>query len=305
MFIVGLKRLERERGSGWLDCPNCHEHALQDVVDAMRFAALGFFRFTPVQRRRQLICRRCGFRRDAEDSELDALETMGRPLRRAWFVPFGVISILVLLGVAYFAFASPSQGSSILGVSFTKLDAQQLLPATLDVPQNWDTTFFTKPDDQPPPRVEITTTSTGLEKIVLARQTDSSTIAQAIVNHFSDETSIESTGFPSDPPKASCAKLGGATAAYVRIPFSNAGNKSEIIMYAFTHGGATYTLTFVASGSDNITTINQVADHAVSSFRFTSGSAPSVSATPSASPSPTPASGGPSPSATPTYSVSC
>src|ERR1035437_9397287 len=89
LFIVGLKRLERARGSGWLDCPNCHEHALQDVVDTMRFASIAFYRLGPVERTRFLICRRCGYRREASAAELGSLETMGRPLRRAWLVPIG------------------------------------------------------------------------------------------------------------------------------------------------------------------------------------------------------------------------
>lgn len=304
MFIVGLKRLERERGSGWLDCPNCHEHALQDVLDAMRFAALGFFRFSPVQRTRYLICRRCGFRRVGTDDEVEHLETMGRPLRRAWFVPFGALSVLLLAALVYFAFASPTGSANVIGLTFTNLNAGALLPATLDIPQNWDATFFTKPDDQPPPRLEVTTTSTGLEKIVLAKFTDSPTLAAAIVNHFTDQTSLETTGFPANPPKASCAKVGGVKAALVKIPFSSAGSKSEIILYAFLRGGYSYTLTFVAAGGDNITTMEGVANRAVSTLKFTAApSSPSPGASPSASPSPSPPVPGTSP--TPSYAVSC
>jgi hypothetical protein len=308
LFIVGLKRLERERGSGWLDCPHCHEHALQDVLDAMRFAALGFFRLTPVERKRYLICRRCGFRREASEAELSSLETMGRPLRRAWFVPFGALSIVILAALVYFGFAAPSSGADVLGISFTNLNASALLPATLDVPQNWDVTFFTKPDDPPPPRLEVTTTSTGLEKIVLAKFTDSSTLAQVIVNHFADQTSLETTGFPSDPPKATCATIGGVPAASVTVPFSNSGNKSEIIMYGFLRNKVAYTLTFVASGGDNITTMEGVAKHAVRAFKFLSGASPSASSSASATPSPVPT---PTPkplpgvSPTPAYEVSC
>jgi hypothetical protein len=307
LFIVGLKRLERERGSGWLDCPNCHEHALQDVVDVMRFAALGFFRFTPVQRTRYLICRRCGFRREASQAEIDSLETMGRPLRRTWFVPFGALSLVVIAALAYLGFAAPTSGANVLGITFTNLNASALLPATLDIPQNWDATFFTKPDDQPPPRLEVTTSSTGLEKVVLAKFTDSATLADIIVNHFADQTSLETTGFPSTPPKANCSKLGGVPAASVKVPYSSAGAKSEIIMYGFLKGGIAYTLTFVASGADNISVMEVVAQKAVTTFKFVAGGASAsaaASATPSAAPSasPSPVAGS---SPTPAYVVSC
>lgn len=304
MFIVGLKRLERERGSGWLDCPNCHEHALQDVVDAMRFAALWFYRFTPVERKRYLICRRCGFRREATDEELSTLETMGRPLRRAWFVPFGVLAIVIVLVAAYLGFASPSTGADVLGITFTNLNVGQLAPATLDIPQNWNTTFFTKPDDQPPPRLEVTTTSTGLEKIVLAKFGDSPTLSDLVLNHFADQTSLETTGFPSTPPKASCTTVGGTAAALVKIPFSSAGAKSEIIMYAFIKNSVDFTLTFVGAGADNVTVMEGVAKRAADTFKFTG--TPSPSASPSASPGASPsAAPSPSASATPSYTVSC
>ena len=304
MFIVGLKRLERERGSGWLDCPNCHEHALQDVVDAMRFAALGFYRFAPVERTRYLICRRCGFRREASTEEMAPLETMGRPLRRAWFVPFGVLALALVGGLAYFGFASPTQGAGVLGISFTNLNATSLLPATLDIPQNWNATFFTKPDDQPPPRLEVTTTSTGLVKIVLAKLNDSSTLSQVIVNHFSDQTSLASTGFPSNPPPAHCARIGDVSTAYVKVPFENSGARAEIIVYAFIKNSVPYTLTFVAAGGDNITLMEGVAKHSVGSLKFVAGGSPSPSAPTSASPSP---SGSPAaaPSSSPAYTVSC
>lgn len=302
MFIVGLKRLERERGSGWLDCPNCHEHALQDVVDAMRFAALGFYRFAPVQRTRYLICRRCGFRREASAAELGPMETMGRPLRRAWFVPFGVLALALLGLVAYVGFASPTQGAGVLGITFTNLNVSQLVPATLDVPQNWNTTFFTKPDDPPPPRLEATTTSTGLVKIVLAKFSDSSTLSEVILNHFADQSSLEATGFPSNPPAASCTKVGSVTAALVKIPFTNSGAKAEIIVYGFIKASVAYTLTFVASGGENITVMEGVAQHAVSSFKFLAAASASPSAASSATPSPA---APPTPSSSPAYVVSC
>ena len=60
MFIAGIRKFDRVRGDGWLDCPNCHEHAAQDVVDEMRFAALSFYRFSPSARGRLRRCRRCG-----------------------------------------------------------------------------------------------------------------------------------------------------------------------------------------------------------------------------------------------------
>lgn len=309
MFIVGLKRLERARGSGWLDCPNCHEHALQDVLDTMRFASIAFYRLGPVERTRFLICRRCGFRREASAAELGSLETMGRPLRRAWLVPIGGLSLVVIAAVVYFGFAAPSGSSSVAGITFTTINAGHLLPAALDVPQDWNATFFTKADDQPPPRLEVTTTSTGLEKIVLAKFTDSSRLSDLVVTHFADQTSIQSTLFPAVPPKATCTKVGGVPSAEVKVPFLNSGAKSEIIMYAFIHGGLGYTLTFVASGTDNVTTMEQIAQKTAGSFKFvasTSTASPnsaSASASAAASPSASPAAAAASP--TPAYVVSC
>jgi hypothetical protein len=310
LFIVGLKRMERARGSGWLDCPNCHEHALQDVVDAMRFASVGFFRLTPVERKRFLICRRCGFRREASDAEIENLETMGRPLHRAWFVPFGGLSLVILAALVYYGFAAPSGGANVLGITFTNLNVSALLPATLDIPQNWNASFFTKPDDQPPPRLEVTTTSTGLEKIVLAKFTDSATLSDAILNHFADQESLETAGFPSNPPAANCTQMGKLPAAYVKIGYAIAGDKAEAIMYAFIKNGLAYTLTFVASGADNITLMEGIAKHAASSFKFlaaaSASSSAGASATPSPSPSPSPAPApAPGVSPSPAYVVSC
>src|SRR5437870_8232873 len=91
---IGITRSDRVRGSGWLDCPNCHEHAAQDVVDEMRFLSV-FYRFTPVWRSRYLACRRCGFRRRASAEEMSSLETSGRPIRRAWLVPVGLSPFFV------------------------------------------------------------------------------------------------------------------------------------------------------------------------------------------------------------------
>ena len=307
MFIVGLKRLERQRGSGWLDCPNCHEHALQDVVDAMRFASVGFYRVTPVERTRYLICRRCGYRREASQQELQALETMGRPLRRAWFVPFGGLALLLVGLLGYIGFASPAGSSSVAGITFVSTNVDKLVSATLDIPQNWDTTFFTKPDDLPPPRVEVTTTSTGTEKIVLARFTDSTTLADLLVKHFADQTSLQVQNFPSTPPKADCVKVGGVAAALVKIPYLSAGAKSEIIIYAFLKGTDGYTLTFVASGGDTVPTMEGVAQHTSSSMKFvtpSAGASPTASPSPSPSPSPS-ASPAPGSSPTPSYTVSC
>jgi hypothetical protein len=312
LFIVGLKRLERERGSGWLDCPNCHEHALQDVVDALRFVAVGFFRLAPVERTRFLICRRCGYRREASEEELSSLETMGRPLRRAWFVPFGALSLVLLAVLVYFGFAAPTAGTNVLGITFANLNASQLLPATMDVPQNWNATFFTKPDDVPPPRLEITTTSTGLEKIVLAKFSDTTKLADLVVNHFADQSSLQSTNFPSTPPQADCTKVGDVPGAVLKLPFLNSGAKSEIIFYAFAKNNVGYTLSFVASGADNITTMEGVALHTTGSIKFIAGgsspsASPSASASPSPSPSPSPsASPGPGePTPSPPYIVSC
>src|ERR1700737_682653 len=83
MFFAGIRHSDRVRGAGWLDCPNCHEHAAQDVVDEMSFVALLFYRFFPVRRRRVLVCRKCGYRRPATSDQMASLETSGKPIHRA------------------------------------------------------------------------------------------------------------------------------------------------------------------------------------------------------------------------------
>lgn len=292
MFIVGLKRLERERGSGWLDCPRCHEHALQDVVDAMRFAALGLFRLAPVQRTRMIICRRCGFERVATAAEVAHLETMGRPLQRTWFVPFGALFVLLIVVLGYLVFAAPNGAGDASGISYVSLDTVgtnqiPLLHAKLDVPQGWEATFLTKVDDPPPPRLEVSTTSTGLEKIVLAQFTDSPTLAALVANHFSDQSSLQATGFPSQPPPATCVKLGGVPAARITIDYHSGGGGARIIMYAFFHGGRGYTLSYVASGQGNLEAMQKIAARGARTLTFTGAeSPPSVSPSPSASASP-------------------
>ena len=62
LLILGVRVFDRVRGSGWMDCPQCKEHAMQDVVDRLTFLRIGGYRLGIVTRRRDLLCRRCGFR---------------------------------------------------------------------------------------------------------------------------------------------------------------------------------------------------------------------------------------------------
>ena len=136
VFVAGVRSIDRVRGSGWLDCPRCGEHTAQDVVDEMRFVALLGYRFTPVGRRRMLICRHCGYRREASAAELAGLRTAGQRIRRAWLVPIGLIPLLVA-GIVALVIVSRHPPSIEDTLAFTRDTAQPVAPLSLRRPLQW------------------------------------------------------------------------------------------------------------------------------------------------------------------------
>jgi len=294
VLIAGVHTVDRVRGGGWLDCPNCGEHASQDVVDEMRFLALLGYRFTPVRRRRVLVCRRCNFRRAATPEELARLSTGGRRIQRAWLVPMGLLPF-VLVGVAalFLALRHPPSIEDVL--AFAKDTTQPVAPATLRRPLTWNASPNT--DDVPP---DYTVTDPTQRMVIrLRRITDSSTIAELIANHLTDDNGINDLGVPTAPPPASQTRIAGENALWVRFDYTSTGEDAETTLYAFFHDGIGYTLSYIAKGKPQFTTVDQVAEKVNASLSFTGSEtpAPCPSASPAASPSPSPqATGQPLPS---------
>jgi hypothetical protein len=290
VFVAGIRTIDRVRGSGWLDCPNCHEHASQDVVDQMRFVALLGYRFTPVGRTRLLVCRRCGYRRPAA-AEMPHLSTGGRRIGRAWLVPIGLLPLIVILGGALFV--ANRHGPSIEDVlSFTRDTTQPVAPMTLRRPLSWNALPQT---DSPPPSYTVSDPTQRMV-ITLRRITDSDTLEQLLANHYTDDNGINDSGVPSSPPNPTVVKIAGTSGLMVKFSYTSTGEPAQTAFYAFFHDGIGYTLSYVARGQAQFDTLDQVADTVNASLSFTGTETPAPCPSPTPSPSP---SASPSPGATP------
>ena len=306
MFIAGIRHLDRVRGSGWLDCPNCHEHALQDVIDDMRFLEVLRYRITPAGRRRDLLCRRCGYRRLASQQELSALQTGGKPIRSAWMVPLGGLGIAVVAGLALLvAHVGASTGAEVIqNLTFTEHTGMNVAPVKFLSPNQWN---YDASTDSDPPTLRVADIN-GNEYFALRRLSDPNpTLNDIAVNHFADEQGINSLGFPTQPPCAKATAVAGQKAELLSIRYTSHGVDSEQRFYAFIHDGVGYTLTFVASGTDSITKLKDVESEVLKGFKFTAAETP-VSPSPGASATPSPAASpsaaaSPGASASPTPSV--
>jgi len=288
MFIAGLRHLDRTRGTGWLDCPNCHEHAAQDVVDDMSFLQVLFYRFSPVTRKRMLVCRRCRYRRPATAEELKHLETAGQPIHRALMAPMGVLGLAVVGGiVGLVAWIGQSSANALANqhINLVK-ESGQAVPITFDGPSAWNY----DPSTDPVPSMRVVDTG-GRMYFVIKRVTDGNTLEQLLTNHFTDEVGLTTTGFPSSPPQQQQAVVGGQNAIWVDVKYSQGAEQDEQRIYVVAHNGVGYVLTFVALGTDAIKTIDALTPEVTKSLRFTA-----ANETPPPAPSPTP---GASPSASP------
>jgi hypothetical protein len=282
VFVAGIRRIDRVRGGGWLDCPNCHEHASQDVVDEMRFLALLGYRFTPTGRKRLLVCRRCGYRRPAEP-EMPNLETGGRRVQRAWLVPIGLLPFILAAAATLFVVTRhPPSIEDVL--SFTRDTAEPVAPMSLRRPLAWNASPQT---DTPPPSY-VVSDPTQRMIVTLRRITDSDSLSQLIATHYTDDSGINDTGVPATPPAATTVKIADATGLTIKFTYSSTGEPAQTVLYAFFHDGIGYTLSYVAHGQAQFVTLDQVADtlNASLSFTGTETPAPCPSATPSPSPSP-------------------
>lgn len=291
MLIAGLRHLDRVRGTGWLDCPNCHEHASQDVIDDMTFVEAVGYRFAPVGRRRMLVCRRCRYRRRATPEEMQHLETGGQPIRRAIMAPFGVIGLAVIAGVIGLVYLISQQASNAAAnagtIQYVSQNAQAF-PATFLGPSAWNY----DPNSDTDPHYIKASDSGGRMYFVIRRVIDSTSLEDMLSKHFSDEVGINTTGFPDNPPASTKTKVGGFNAISVRVEYKQGAENDEQNIYCFAHNGVGYVITYVALGDDAIKTMHTVATTVNDSLKFngteTPPPAPSGTPSPSASPSPTP-----------------
>lgn len=298
MFIAGLRHQDRIRGTGWLECPNCHEHAAQDVVDDMGFAQLFFYRFAPVVRKRMLICRRCGYRRQASQDELKQLQTAGEPIRRGAMVPTGLIGLAVVGAVVWLVAWVGGSSALALGEEKISLTQQtgQAVPINFDGPSAWNY----DPSTDPVPAMKVSD-SGGRMYFSIKRVTDGSTLEELLANHYKDEVGITTTGFPDTPPDPQRTTVGGQNAIFVKVNYSQGAEKDQQQIYITAHNGVGYVIIYVALGEDAIKTLDTLAQQVNKSIKFTNanetpppatspspGESPSAGASPSASASPKP-----------------
>jgi hypothetical protein len=295
MLIAGLRHLDRVRGTGWLDCPNCHEHAAQDVIDDMTFVEALGYRFSPVGRKRLLLCRRCGHRRPATAEEMQHLETGGGRIHRAVMAPLGVLGVAFFgLIVALIYLVSKSEANALANqhIEFVKQNAQ-VFPATFEGPSSWN---YDPEKDVEPFYIKVSD-SGGRMYFVIKRVIDSRSLEDILKNHFDDEVGIRTQGFPEKPPDAKKTTVAGFNAITVRIHYTEGAENDEQNIFCFAHNGVGYVVTYVALGDEAITTMRDVADKVNGSIQFTATETPPP--LPSESPSPS-ASGSPSASSSPT-----
>lgn len=298
VFVAGIRRLDRTRGSGWLVCPNCGEHAVQDVVDEMRFLALFFYRFTPVGRRRVLVCNRCGYRRPATTEELARLQTGGRPIGRAWLLPIG-LSPFVAVGVLLLVASATARTSAPESTSYTSHSASPIAPLTFDGPSTWQYNAEATAD----PPAFLAEDPGARTTVRIERITPAGSLVALLADHWADEVNINATGFPEVPCPTRTVTVAGQKALRSAADFQSEGEAVRQVVFVLEHEGVGYVVIFVAHGKDAINALPTIVDRMISSFRFT-GPEPSASPSPSPEESPS-ASATPTPVPTPTLQPGC
>ncbi|MGI8847468.1 MAG: hypothetical protein ACR2GX_04275 [Candidatus Dormibacteria bacterium] len=297
-LVLSLRDNDRVRGSGWLDCPDCGEHAQQDVVDRLRFVRLFGYRLGIIHRHRHLLCRRCQYRRRA-GQEMRALNTAGTPIRHAWLAPVGLIGLLLSALVVYFGFVAAPPAAEAAKISYLPVDAstEVAAPYTYDEPVGWNH----NPDIDPKTKIKYEhvsiTTSDGQTDIFIRRfPTDASTsLGGLVVLHYKDDANLGTPDYPATPPKAACATVGGQKAAKFTVAYDLRGQKAESTFYVFVRQSWAYVIDFTALQPGAITALAPIRDHIISSFKFTGSEPPAPVASPSPSPGPT----APTPATTP------
>jgi hypothetical protein len=292
MLLPGLHHIDRVRGTGWLDCPQCQEHAAQDVVDDMTFVEALGYRFSPVRRHRMLVCRRCGYRRAMTPEEMQRLETGGAPIHRAVMAPIGVLGLAVIAGIVGLVYlVSQSEANALANqhIDFVQ-ESAQLFPITFQGPASWN---YLPDKDVDPPQIKVLDLDQR-KYFVIRRVTDSRSLEEMLQKHFDDEVGITTTGFPDKPPTPKATTVGKLNAITVRIEYSQGAERDEQNIYCFAHDGVGYVITYVALGDEAITVQRLVAEKVNASIKFT------TTETPPPLPPETPSPGAHSPAATPT-----
>ena len=297
MFIGGIRKFDRVRGDGWLDCPNCHEHAAQDVVDEMRFAALSFYRITPVARRRVLRCRRCGYRRPATVEEMSRLRTAGKRVARAWLAPVG-LSPFIAAGLIVLIVAARNSTSAATGPSYTTVNASPVAPISLQIPPGYNHSAVPAESASAP---GLYTASSGTFTMRLRRYPVSTSPMETINRHFNDDVGILSGDFPSAPPAPTPVKIAGQDGLRSTIKYLQQGASSVLDLYTFNHDGVSYMLSFLYVGAQGTQEADATQPVIVNSLKFTADETPPPAAASPSAVSSTSSAAAPSPSPSPSH----
>ena len=253
MFLTRpfVRRQDRVRGTGWLDCPNCHEHTSQDVVDQMTFACFTFYRLSPIYRKRFLVCRRCGYRRRATREELQRLETSGKAVRRAWLFPVGALPLVVIAGTVLYVGNHSTEAVS--SVTYGVVSLEPVTVGQLKIPVDYNRSKDASVD---PPT--FTASNLGGTLIIRLRRIPlNMTAAQIMATQLTaDASAFEDVDFPqtvadlpSKPKGISIAASNGLTTTF---GFKHGSQNAQMTLNTFNHFGVSYTLSFEQFGDDSI-----------------------------------------------------
>jgi hypothetical protein len=210
-------------------------------------------------------------------------------VRRAVMAPVGVMGLAVIagiIGLIYLVSQSASNAAANANEIHYVPQNAQVFPATFQGPSAWN---YDPQNDSQPFYIKASD-SGGRMYFVIRRVLDSTSLQDMLNKHFQDETGLNTTGFPDNPPPPSNTKVAGQSAIWVRVHYSQGAENDEQDIYCFAHDGVGYVITYVGLGDDAIKTTRGVADTVNSTLKFNGNE------TPPPAPSPTP---GESPSATP------
>lgn len=297
-LVISVREIDRVRGGGWKECPSCGEHAFQDVADRLRFIRIFGYRLAVITRRRDLVCRRCNFRRRISRDERSVLDTAGTKVRAANLAPMGLIGLLLFAGLVYFGFVATPAAIATPGITYNKTDISGDIgaPITYEEPNGWDHTVATDPNGSKYLHVEIRT-SDGHYEIKFRRFPGMTSLNQLAEANWRDEFNFNAPDYPQALPKVTCTSVAGEKAGEFAIDFTLVGDPYHVVFYVFTHENVGYVVEFGASSPGAISKMPSIAEHVIGSINFT-GSEPQTGGTPTASPTGTPAATG-SPGASP------
>ena len=312
--VAGSRDYDRVRGSGRATCPHCSEYAVQDVVDRMRFLRIFGYRLAVIGRRRDLICRRCQFRRKASADDVHQLHTAGQRVRGAVLAPMGFLGLLAAVLIVYFGLFSQSEIGGLGGLGYHLFPGspseakdlnKELGPYQLELPNGWTLSTASATESGQHYLVDSAEGLAGASTIKVVRDPANTTLSALILAHLNDDYNINSAGYPTTPPAATCTKVGGEKAAKISFHFKGYPGETDSYYYFVVHDGVGYAIEFSATSalatqkSQALIDLPDIEKHVIASFIFT-GKETAPSFTPSPSPSPSPsaapaASGSPTP----------